>query len=267
LALPGKYDLAQTVPILSFGVVVLAQNPFWRWYTCAPGLSRSVALMIHNYLALAATALSSVVVLPQLLHTWRSRIRHEINHFALAGSLFVTGSWFLWSYRHEEPLPATASAIGFISHLVLTSRARRRPWLVLLTLPLFLVSAVAPLTFVEVLTSAAAFATLVPHLISAARCPRDVAPLRWVLEATEELLWACWAVAIAAPLIAAPSLATVPIALAIAWRAARGQRRRLSAGLRFGTSWPALAVLRTPVTGNNAKYFGSSYMYHPSPVP
>ena len=225
--------------------------------------------MIQESLALAATAVSAVATLPQLRHTWRSRSRHDISHLALAGSLFVAGSWFLWSLRNDEPLPAVASAIGFFSHLALTTRARRRPWLVLLALPFLAVSVLAPLTVVEGLTSAVAFATLAPHLFSALRAPHDVAPGRWLLEATEELLWAGWAVAIAAPLIAAPSLATVPVALAIAWRAWTGARRRpgVTAGDEPARPRPALSSFRASTVPTRRRQWGRVAapppLYHP----
>ena len=173
-------------------------------------------LILITLLAISATLLSAVTSWPQVLLSWRSKHRHDIAVLALTGSLFVSGSWACWSLRVHEPLAAAASTLAFIGHALVLLKARGNRLQSLWAVPALIILAYLPITAVEVVTSAAALATLIPHLASAVRAPDDVSAARWYLEAGEELLWGCWALAMAAPLVALPSLVYVPVAIAIA---------------------------------------------------
>ena len=177
--------------------------------------------MNTDIFAILATTFSLFSTFPQLRKSFRLRRRHHLPITAVTGSLLVAGSWLVWSIRTGETGALIASGFSVLTHGALLCRAsgaRRRS---LLTLPALTVSAFAPVPVVEVATSMLAIVVLYPHLRAAWSVPQEIAATRWILEASEEALWAMWAISIAAPLVAAPNVLYVPICLIIAWRAAR----------------------------------------------
>lgn len=172
--------------------------------------------MLVTLLAISATVVSALTSWPQVILSWRAKHRHDIAVLALAGSLFVSGSWLFWSIRVGEPLAAGASAFAFIGHALVLARASGNRLKASWAPVAIAVMSVLPLAAVEIVTSVVALLTLIPHLTSAMKTPGDVSPARWYLEAGEELLWGAWALAVAAPVVAVPSLVYVPVAILIA---------------------------------------------------
>lgn len=184
--------------------------------------------MFSDVLALLATGVSLFTSLPQLRRSLRSGRRHRLPLPAITGSLLVAGSWFIWSIRSGETGALIGSAIGVSTHALLVWRASGRRRHAVALLPVLTFSAYAPLTAVEIVTSTLAIVVLIPNLRAVWSVPAEVAPSRWVLEASEEALWGLWAISIAAPFVAAPNALYVPVCLFIAWRASRGARQAVS---------------------------------------
>jgi len=194
-----------------------------------PEVCPSSCLMISEILAVLATTLSLFTSLPQLRKSLRLGRRHQLPVTAVTGSLLVAGSWFVWSLRTGQTGALVGSLFGVLTHVALLCRAEGPRHRSLFSMPALTVSAIAPIHVVEGLTSALAIAVLVPHLRAAWSVPHEIAVTRWLLEASEELLWGLWAISIAAPMVAAPNALYVPVCLIIAWRAGKATQPLRSA--------------------------------------